>query len=243
MTSRRYVQLMASGGGAPGSDGFKLTGRAREGAGLCRVWLRRAEPWDRYISPRMSSDQWDVRAYEAADSAFEVIPEFTLATLDRLAEQYTFPGGADELSSIGLNGDPLHDRVVRWARQVTGAPDPGEVPVYVVPEPSVRYREGAAPASKPVPSRPAAGPATASAASPAAASPAAASPAAAARPAPPPRRPVTAASAPVPAAAAAGAPSAAADAAERLVALRSRLEAGRTGANPTVPADESSDAE
>ena len=127
MIARSNLQLLSAAGGQPGSIGFKLTGKAREGEGLCRIWLRKGEPWDRYLDPRVRSDAWDVRAYRRLDSAFAVFEEFTLSTLDDIANDYDFPN-ADGLGALALNGDPIHDHVLRWARSVTGAPEAGAAP-------------------------------------------------------------------------------------------------------------------
>lgn len=139
MTTRKYLHVLSRPEGAFGDLGFKLTGIAKEGDGLCRVWLRRVDPWDRYLDSRAGSDQWDVRAYTKLDSAFEFIPDFNVGVLAALAEDYEFPDGAEELAKIEANGDLVHDQVLAWARNVTGAPELGSVPQTGVLEPEVRY--------------------------------------------------------------------------------------------------------
>ena len=140
MTSRTLLQLLSGPSGVPGEHGFTLTGVAREGGGLCRVMLRRMEPWHRYPDPRIVSHEWDVRVYAKLDSAFAVLPDMTVADLERLEEDYVFPDGAEELGRLALNGDPVYDRAVVWARRVTGAPElpqPAAVSPYMIP---VRYK-------------------------------------------------------------------------------------------------------
>lgn len=122
MIERNHLQLLNSPADPPGHDGFKLTGTAREGRGLVRVWLRRGEPWNRYLDPRLRSAQWDVRASRRDDSAFMVIPEFTIDDLDGLSEDYAFEADADRLAQLAPNGDPVHDRVLAWAKAAIGAP-------------------------------------------------------------------------------------------------------------------------
>lgn len=128
MVPRTNIQLLSTDGGAPGSAGFKLTGSARDGSGLCRIWLRRKEPWNRYLDPRFRSDDWDVRCYRRTDSAFSLVEEFRVDTLDALAEEFAFEG-AGQLAALKPNGDVVHDTVLRWAKSAVGAsPDaPGEV--------------------------------------------------------------------------------------------------------------------
>ena len=129
---RSHLQLLAPAGQRPGVSGFKLTGAALDGHGLCRVWLRRKDPWDRYLDPRVRSEVWDVRAYRKLDSAFAVMEEFTLASLDEMATTFAFPERPEGLDTLALNGDPIHDFVVSWARRVTGldaaAPAPEPTP-------------------------------------------------------------------------------------------------------------------
>ena len=115
------LQLLASPGGRPGDSGFKLTGVAREGDGLCRVWLRRKQPWDRYIDPRYERGDWDVRCYTREDSAFAYVEDFDFSTLDLLGERYDFNGVGADLRALGPNGDPIYDRVLSWAKRATGA--------------------------------------------------------------------------------------------------------------------------
>ena len=119
--SRRTLEMLRHAGGAPGSAGFKLTGFADDG-GLCRVWLRRRDPWERYLDPRFRSSVWDVRCYTWQDSAFALVAEFELATLDTLAATYRFEAPTDAIARLGANGDVVHDAVLAWAKRVLGAP-------------------------------------------------------------------------------------------------------------------------
>jgi hypothetical protein len=136
-----HVQLFGTDDEPVGSGGFKLTGEAKEGDGFCRVWLRPIEAWDRYDNPRMDSDDWDARAYRKLDSAFEFVPEFTLDDLETMAENFEFPDASDIFQQIEFNGDPVHDRVLAWARKVTGATtEEGEVADYEVREPIARQK-------------------------------------------------------------------------------------------------------
>jgi len=159
---RSHLQLLAPAGQRPGVSGFKLTGTALDGHGLCRVWLRRKDPWDRYLDPRIRSDVWDVRAYRKLDSAFAVIEEFTLASLDEMATTFAFPERPEGLDTLALNGDPIHDFVVGWARRVTGldaaapAPEPtpepaAPAPAAPAPEPPPAVQAAPAPTPEPAP--------------------------------------------------------------------------------------------
>jgi len=125
MATRRHLQLLHRPGRPPGDDGFKLTVASRDGAGLCRVWLRRSDPWERYLGPQVSSDTWDVRCSIRTDCAFAVVPEFTLEGLETLEERFAFPKQPPGIETLKLNGDPVHDYVVRWAWRVTETPEPG----------------------------------------------------------------------------------------------------------------------
>lgn len=153
------IQLFSHDGGVPGDAGFRLTGVAKEGDGLCRVHLRRFEPWHRYNNPRVWSEEWDVRVYTKTDASFTLETELTVADLDALVERYTFPGGASELGSLRPNGDPVFDRTLAWAQQVTGA-DAAEVKTDIFPvHLDVRYTPSSAksttiapiPAGRPTP--------------------------------------------------------------------------------------------
>lgn len=140
MTTRTLLQLLAEPSGVPGELGFTLTGIAREGQGLCRVLLRRLDPWHRNLNPRIRSSEWDVRVYAKLDSAFSLLPDLTVSDLARLEEDYVFPDGGEALAGLALNGDPVHDRAVVWARHVTGAPElpaPPAVSPVMIP---VRYK-------------------------------------------------------------------------------------------------------
>lgn len=130
MTTRSLLQLNAGSTGVIGERGFTLTGVAREGRGLCRVALRRMDAWHRNPDPRILSEDWDLRIYTKTDSAFVLMTTFTVQDLEQLEEDYAFPDGREVLAEISLNGDPVHDRVLVWARRVTGAPDlPAPAPV------------------------------------------------------------------------------------------------------------------
>lgn len=118
MVKAGRLQLLTSPGGAPGDLGFKLTGSAREGRGLCRVWLRRIEPWDRYPDPRGTSDTWDVRVFVRRDCAFVLQEQLGVRELAGLGDAWDFETHADALRQIVPNGDPVHDAAVAWARSV-----------------------------------------------------------------------------------------------------------------------------
>jgi hypothetical protein len=118
--------LLTSAGGRPGDRGFKLTGHAANGAGMCRVWLRHVEPWERAIDPRRLDTSWDVRVSIRQDSAFALQSELKIADLPALAEQFAFPKDPAGLASMANNGDPLHDAVLGWA-QATCVPRPPAV--------------------------------------------------------------------------------------------------------------------
>lgn len=141
MVSRSNLQLLSVDGGAPGSAGFKLTGAARDGAGLCRIWLRKGEPWTRYLDPRFRSDDWDVRCYRRLDSAFALVEEFAVETLDDLAAEFDFQGDGD-IEGLKPNGDVVHDTVLGWAKRTLGAKAdaPGAIsaPTPVAPEPETK---------------------------------------------------------------------------------------------------------
>jgi hypothetical protein len=136
MASPSNLQLLRLDGGAPGSAGFRLTGASREGAGLCRIWLRRKEPWSRYLDPRFRSENWDVRCYRRTDSAFALVEDFSVDTLDVLADEFAFDGG-DAIDGLRPNGDIVHDTVLGWAKSALGAKAdaPGELSVPAEPEP------------------------------------------------------------------------------------------------------------
>ncbi|MCB9519821.1 MAG: hypothetical protein H6699_02970 [Myxococcales bacterium] len=165
----RTLELLRLGAGAPGSAGFKLTGAARDGSGLCRVWLRRKEPWERYLDPRFRSDVWDIRCYTWVDSAFALVAEFTPATLDELAERYEFEADTTGLARLASNGDVVHDTVLSWAKKILGAP------AAAATEPALQAPP-AAPDRHEVPLR-ASTPASSAAAEPVAAEPVAEAPA------------------------------------------------------------------
>lgn len=159
MKTRSLLQLYSGPSGTPGEHGFRLTGRAKAGDGLCRVQLRYMEPWHRYPDPRLRSTTWDLRVYTRADAAFELDGDLTADGLEALIDDYEFPDGADELATLQMNGDPVHDRVLAWARKATGAP---EVPAPTDINPAqlaVRYKKAEAktveipriPAGRPLP--------------------------------------------------------------------------------------------
>lgn len=144
MKTRSLLQLYSGPSGAAGEHGFRLTGRAKEGAGLCRVQLRYMEPWHRYPSPRLRSTTWDLRVYTRTDAGFVLETELGPDDLETLEERYEFPDGAEALSNLQSNGDLVHDRVLAWAQKVTGAnavKAPTEInPVLL----DVRYSKAAA---------------------------------------------------------------------------------------------------
>lgn len=239
MVPRSNIQLLSVDGSPPGSAGFKLTGSARDGSGLCRIWLRRKDPWSRYLDPRFRSDDWDVRCYRRTDSAFSLVEEFRVDTLDALADEFAFDG-ASELAALKPNGDVVHDTVLRWAKRTVGAsPDsPGEVVTPV----------GAAPAQETktvLPSRTA--PAAETAPEPAvepAPEPAALAPAVAEPPAPTPTPPHPVEPTPIEVPAVEGSdvliPSALemSDAWDEIADLAEKAMAELTGGLPAVPEDE-----
>ena len=149
MVPRIRLQLLAMPGESPGSSGFKLTGIAREGRGLCRVWLRRQGTWDRYLDPRFRSAAWDVRAYTKDDSAFSLVQDFTPESLDALGDSYDFWADPSALAPVSVNGDPVHDRVLHWARGVVRSPSEEVVPAAID---SVAASEDLPPASAETPS-------------------------------------------------------------------------------------------
>lgn len=126
---------------------------------MCRIWLRKLDPWHRYLNPRMGSHDWDCRVYIKSDSAFALQSEMTVNDLDSLEEAYSFPNGADGLAALALNGDPVHDRVVVWARKVTGAPElpapatvsPVQIPVRYSASTAVTAKGEAVPPGRPAP--------------------------------------------------------------------------------------------
>jgi len=193
MTPAR-LQLLQQADAAPGSDGFKLTGHAREGVGLCRVWLRRSNPWDRYLDPRLDRGAWDVRFYVKLDSAYALDTEFTVRDLDGVLEDWAFDADASVLAGLSPNGDPIHDTTLAWARKALGA---AGAPAVDAPAEEVAEAEPVAPTASAAPAEPA--PAAAPA-------PAEAAPAPAAEPTPAPAAAAPAEAAPAEAAPAPAAP-------------------------------------
>lgn len=126
MHARRSVELLQAPEESPGYRGFRMQLRAKEGSGLYQVWLRRLDPWDRPLDPRRKSEVWDLRCSMKTDSAFALVQEFELRDLEALPEDWEMPERPDALGELDLNGDALHDQVVRWAWTVTGW---GEGPV------------------------------------------------------------------------------------------------------------------
>ena len=122
MTPAR-LQLLQQADAPAGSDGFKLTGHAIEGVGLCRVWLRRSNPWDRYLDPRLQRGAWDVRFYVKLDSAYALDPDFTVRDLDGVLDTWAFDADATALIHLVPNGDPIHDATLAWVRRALGADD------------------------------------------------------------------------------------------------------------------------
>jgi hypothetical protein len=130
MNTPSSLQLLQQADAPAGSDGFKLTGRAREGVGLCRVWLRRSSPWDRYLDPRLERGAWDIRLYVKLDSAFALDTEFTVRDLDGVLDDWVFDDVSSQLAGLAKNGDPIHDATLDWARAATSvAQVPVEPPV------------------------------------------------------------------------------------------------------------------
>lgn len=130
-TTRNHFELLRAPGPAGAVLGIRLVGRARDGgAGLCRLWLRRVERWDRAIDPRQPHSDWDCRTWIRADSAFALQTEWTLKDLDALAEQFEFPQELDSLRSLRPVGDPVFDTVLAWAQRVTNS-----LPVSTPPAP------------------------------------------------------------------------------------------------------------
>lgn len=121
MSTHNMLQVFSKQNDAQDAEGFRLTGVAKEGEGLCRVHLRRFEPWHRYHNPRVWSEAWDVRIYTKTDASFTLETELTVADLETLEEDYTFPDGAEGLARLEPIGDPVYDRTLAWARRVTGA--------------------------------------------------------------------------------------------------------------------------
>lgn len=127
-TASSNFQLLTSPGGRPGDIGFKMTGKARVGAGLCRVWLRKVEPWERAIDPRRPDSNWDVRISIRQDSAFALQSEMRASDLPSLAEQFVFPQDPGGLADLCANGDPIHDAVVGWAHSTCVTRPPAAAP-------------------------------------------------------------------------------------------------------------------
>ncbi len=135
------LEILPASGPRAGADGFRLVGRALDGGrGLCRVWLRRLEPWERAIDPRASSRQWDLRVSLRLDSAFALQADFGVSQLAGLAETFAFVQRPPGLAGLRPNGDPVHDAVLAWAREATGTTD--EEPASAAPP------EAAAPAAQ-----------------------------------------------------------------------------------------------
>lgn len=123
MFTKSDLRLLHRPGHAPGADGFKLIGKAKEGYGSCKIWLRKNEPWERYLDPRVRSEHWDIRYYVHFDSAFALQTEFTIANLNEISDSYEFVQRPQGLDSLELNGDPVHDAVLEWAWEATGFTD------------------------------------------------------------------------------------------------------------------------
>lgn len=134
-----HLQLLQGAEGAPGELGFKLTGRAKDGRGSIRIWLRRAQTWSRALNPRILSQAWDVRVSVRVDSSFTLLSDFSLADLEGLLETYEFPLVPGGLDALPLNGDPIHDRVLVWARQAIGGATQEEPTPYKPQRLEVRY--------------------------------------------------------------------------------------------------------
>jgi hypothetical protein len=131
-----FVELLHKPGEPAGSSGFRLVGRSSDGGSVARLWLRRADTWNRYLDPRSPQGDWDLRLYVRRDSAFALQQEFSLADLDGLKESYEWPTDASELAALSPNGDSVHDAALEFALSVTAmalAEPPPETEVEAVP--------------------------------------------------------------------------------------------------------------
>lgn len=133
MFAPRDFEALTSPGGQPGDLGFKLVGRANEGTGMVRVWLRRSDPWARYPDPRFPQSAWDIRMMVRTHNALATQDEFSWERLESLEEAYTFPSAPSGLAALKPNGDPVHDKALAWAKKVTGAGVALPVPQAPVP--------------------------------------------------------------------------------------------------------------
>lgn len=126
MSHEQSIQLFPPTGAETGALGFKLFGTSKEGLGLCAVWVRKAEPWARYLDPRVSSTQWDVRVSYKVDSSFTLDTEFTIRDLAMLSDAYDFSQAGTELHELDTQGDPIFDAVLTWAKGVITAKAPAK---------------------------------------------------------------------------------------------------------------------
>ncbi len=118
MSHEQSTQLFPPTGSEAGVQGFKLFGTAKEGLGLCVVWVRKAEPWARYLDPRVRSVNWDVRVSYKVVSSFTLDTEFTIRDLESLSEAYDFSQAGTVLHGLDLQNDPIFDAVLGWAKGV-----------------------------------------------------------------------------------------------------------------------------
>lgn len=133
MFAPKDFELLSSTGGEPGDLGLRIVGRAKEGDGLVRVWLRRAEWWARYPDPRLPHAGWDVRVMRREHSSLATDDAFSWELLESLEESYDFPSAPSELADIKPLGDEIHDRVVAWAKDVTKVNAPSSAPLPMPP--------------------------------------------------------------------------------------------------------------
>ncbi len=119
-----FVELLQKPGEPVGSNGFRLVGRSTDGESRVRLWLRRADTWNRYLDPRLPQGEWDLRLYVRQDSAFALQQEFSLADLEGLKEAWEWPHDDGALASLQPNGDRVHDAALAFARSVTSPPAP-----------------------------------------------------------------------------------------------------------------------
>lgn len=119
-----FVELLQKPGEPAGSNGFRLVGRSSDGTSRARLWLRRADTWNRYLDPRLPQGEWDLRLYVRHDSAFALQQDFTLAELDGLKDTWEWPQDDGVLAGLKPNGDRVHDAAIAFAKSVTSPPTP-----------------------------------------------------------------------------------------------------------------------
>ncbi|MFT6397504.1 MAG: hypothetical protein ACJAYU_002257 [Bradymonadia bacterium] len=78
-----------------------------------------------------------MRCYRRTDSAFSLVEEFQVGTLNVLSEEFAFE--ADGISAMKPNGDIVHDTVLAWAKRTLGTPadGPNDVVPATEPEPEL----------------------------------------------------------------------------------------------------------